>query len=69
MRPDPFMKKSYRYGWFVAEGECGRSIPAGDEVVQVRNFFNEDSMCFFPLLSLFMCIYISRMNFLLIVVS
>ena len=69
MRPDPLLKKGYRYGWFVAEGEWGKSIPAGNEVVQVRNFFNEDSMCFFPPLSLSMYIYISRMNFLLVVVS
>ncbi|XP_052293884.1 uncharacterized protein LOC127901205 [Citrus sinensis] len=43
-RPDPLLKKGYRYGWFVAEGEWGKSIPAGNEVVQVRNFFNEDNI-------------------------
>ena len=66
VRSDPLLKKGYRYGWFVAEGEWGRSIPSGNEVVHVRNFFNEDSMRFFPPLSLSMYIYISRMNFLLI---
>ena len=53
VRVDPLLKKGYRYGWFVAEGEWGRSIPAGNDVVQVRNFFNEDSMYFFHFLSLF----------------
>ena len=53
MRADPLLKKGYRYGWFIAEGEWGRSLPAGNDVVQVRNFFNENSMYFFPFLSLF----------------
>ena len=66
VRPDTLLKKGYRYGWFMAEGEWGKNIPAGNEVVQVRNFFNEDSMYFFPPLSLSIYIYISRMNFLLI---
>lgn len=69
VRPDRFLKKGYKYGWFVDEGERERSIPAEDEVAQVQNFFNEYNICFFPLLALFMCIYISRMHFLLIVVS
>ena len=63
VRPDPLLKKGYRYGWFVAEGEWGKSIPAENEVVQVRNFFNEDSMCFFSLLSLSMYIYTSSHEF------
>ena len=37
----------------------GRSIPAENEVMQVQNFFNEDSMCFFLHLSLYIYIYIS----------
>ena len=63
VRPDPLLKKGYRYGWFVAEGEWGKSIPVGNKVVQVRNFFNEDSMCFFPFHSLSMYIYISSHEF------
>ena len=63
MKPNPLLKKGYRYGWFVSEGEWGKSIPAGNEVVQVRNFFNEDSMCFFSLLSLSMYIYTSSHEF------
>ena len=53
VRPDPLLKKSYRYGWFVAEDEWGRSIPAGNKVVHVQNFFNEDSKCLFFLLLFF----------------
>ncbi|XP_052300581.1 uncharacterized protein LOC127903775 isoform X1 [Citrus sinensis] len=44
VRPDPSLKKGYKYGWFVAEGEWGRSILVGNEVLQVRNFFNEDNI-------------------------
>lgn len=59
MRPDPLLKKGYRYGWFVAEGKWGRSIPTGNEVVQVRNFFNEDNMCFFLPLLFYVYIHLS----------
>lgn len=54
---NPLLKKGYRYGWFVLEGEWGRGIPVESEGVQVQNSFNEDSACFLLHISLY--IYIS----------
>ena len=63
VRPDPLLKKGYRYKWFVAENEWGMSIFAGNEVVQVQNFFNEGSMCFFLFLLFYM--HLSHVSFIL----
>lgn len=46
MNSNPLLKKGYRYGWFVPEGEWGRGIPVESEGVQIQNSFNEDSTCF-----------------------
>lgn len=49
VKGDPNLKKSYKKGWFVAEGKWGMDTLGDDgNPMQVQNFFSEDykySLC------------------------
>lgn len=47
VKADHSLKKDYRHDWFVAKGKWRRDTPGTDANVEVRNTFNEDSMCLF----------------------
>ena len=58
VRLDSLLKKGYRYGWFVAEGEWGRSIPVGMKLCKLGTS-SMKIVCVSFLLSPFLCIYTS----------